>query len=51
MMILDPLRDEQDTAPLDECMRCRGDLYGSEAEPDENGRVYCPECREELAWN
>lgn len=51
MMVLDPLRDAQDTAPLDYCERCGGELYGSEAEPDENGRAYCSKCREEIAWN
>lgn len=43
------LIDRQDAPPTGACMRCRGELYGSESEPDENGRVYCPECREELS--
>lgn len=44
----DPLRDEQDAVPLDYCERCGGELYGGEAEPDGDGRVYCLECRETL---
>lgn len=48
MLIRDPLRDKQAAPPLDYCERCGGELYGSEAEPDENGRVYCPECGDAL---
>lgn len=41
------LGDAQDTEPSGRCEVCRGELYGDEAEPDEWGRVLCPECREE----
>lgn len=41
--------DLNSKAPLDACMRCEGALYSEEAaEPDEDGLVYCPECRDEL---
>lgn len=29
------------------CQECQGELYGTEAEPDQWGRVLCPECRED----
>lgn len=47
-MFLDPLRDAQDAEPSGWCLCCRGELYGDEAEPDEYGYTYCPECRAEL---
>lgn len=40
--------DAQARPPLDTCERCSGELWGSEAEADEHGRVYCPTCRAEL---
>lgn len=43
------MKDAQDETLTGECMRCRKELYGGEAEPDENGHTYCPECREELS--
>lgn len=43
MVILDP--DAQNRQPSGECDRCRCELYGSEADPDDSGFTYCPECR------
>lgn len=40
--------DAQTRPPQGTCEQCRGELWGAEAEEDENGRVYCPTCREEL---
>lgn len=40
-----PLRDVQQDWPDDYCEVCQGELWGDDADPDEFGRVICPECR------
>lgn len=43
------LYDTNDADAVAYCQECRGELYTVEAaEPDEWGRVLCPECRERL---
>lgn len=49
MSMIQTLDDAQTRPPLDTCERCGGELWGDEAEPDQFGRVYCPECRSELS--
>lgn len=43
-----PCRDVQLDTPLGACIRCGGELYGAEAEPDVWGRTYCPVCKEDI---
>ena len=48
MKVHTSLDDAQCRLPADTCMRCGGELWGREADPDEWGHVYCPECLEEM---
>lgn len=45
--VLDP--DAQNRPPEAYCVRCQGELWGKEAEPDEMGHTLCPECKDLIA--
>lgn len=43
-----PWSDFQDRLPDARCTRCEGELWGTEAEPDERGHTLCQTCQEDL---
>ena len=48
MKVYAGIDDAQCRPPTGTCMRCGSELWGQEADPDEYGCVYCPECYEEM---